>query len=416
MIHSMKRLRSDRRGNVLAIVGAAIPLVVGSAGLATDTIQWVTWKRELQRAADSAAFAGVLAKAQGASTADSAVSDDLAKNNTTGIALLSGYPQISYPTSANYSGAVRVTVAIQKRLSFSSLFISQAPIITTTATAALIDQGRFCLWALHDGSEPGISINGSANAAIGCPAVANSNGDPSVKPDGNAYTISAPLFSGAGNMPTSITGVTQIKSYQMPQPDPFKDKYSTDIPSSETCKNSNQHMRDDQPGPGKDFHFEPGCYTDFHITGNETYTLDPGVYYIKNADFNMAGDATLQGEGVTIILTGDTPGSIKTNGNTTIQLTAPTSGDYKNMLFIQSGNAGVDNLNEINGSNTSKWDGSLYFPNGIVKFNGSGAATTRCLMVVANKLDFSGSSNVQNDVSDCDADQTVPGKVIRLIA
>ena len=49
----------SKRGNVLAIAGAALPLFIGAAGLATDTIQWTLWKRQLQRAADSAAIAGV---------------------------------------------------------------------------------------------------------------------------------------------------------------------------------------------------------------------------------------------------------------------------------------------------------------------------------------------------------------------
>ncbi|HEU5482223.1 MAG TPA: pilus assembly protein TadG-related protein, partial [Sphingomicrobium sp.] len=53
MIEFIKRLWRDRRGNALVIAGAALPFVIGAAGLATDTIQWAMWKRELQRAADS---------------------------------------------------------------------------------------------------------------------------------------------------------------------------------------------------------------------------------------------------------------------------------------------------------------------------------------------------------------------------
>ena len=53
MISFLKRLWSDRRGNALVVAGAALPLVVGSVGLASDTIQWALWKRQIQRAADS---------------------------------------------------------------------------------------------------------------------------------------------------------------------------------------------------------------------------------------------------------------------------------------------------------------------------------------------------------------------------
>src|SRR5438309_7245776 len=65
MIKWFRKLWHDRRGNALVIAGAALPLVIGSAGLASDTVQWAMWKRELQRMADSAALAGAYAKAEG---------------------------------------------------------------------------------------------------------------------------------------------------------------------------------------------------------------------------------------------------------------------------------------------------------------------------------------------------------------
>ena len=50
MIGFIRKLLKDRRGNVLAIACAAMPLIIGCAGLATDTIEWTLWKRQLQRA------------------------------------------------------------------------------------------------------------------------------------------------------------------------------------------------------------------------------------------------------------------------------------------------------------------------------------------------------------------------------
>ena len=70
MIEFFRKLWRDRRGNALVIAGAALPLIVGSAGLASDTIQWALWKRQLQRAADSAAIAGVYAEMQGKPVGD----------------------------------------------------------------------------------------------------------------------------------------------------------------------------------------------------------------------------------------------------------------------------------------------------------------------------------------------------------
>ncbi len=84
MIGFFKKLWRDKRGNALVIAAAALPLVLGSAGLASDTIEWALWKRQLQRAADSAAIAGVYAHVQSASVTD-AVNRDLSYNSHVGI-------------------------------------------------------------------------------------------------------------------------------------------------------------------------------------------------------------------------------------------------------------------------------------------------------------------------------------------
>ena len=404
MIRHLRKLLKDRRGNALVIAGASLPFVVGAAGLATDTIQWVVWKRELQRAADSAAFAGVYAKAQDA-TVTTAVSSDLSNNNKTGITLLGGYPQIAYPTSANWTDGVQVTLAIQKELGFSSLFLSTAPTITTSATAAMVDDGIFCAGAFKPGGGPGISIGGSSSVNLGCDAIANSGANPAVATNGASYNFVAPVVAGVGTLPSAITGVSKLKPHHVALKDPFAGKYPT-TPTS----NCNLQVKPNV------FTLTPGCYKDFKFTGNSTYTLSAGTYFLDSADFDVAGGVTLKGTGVTIILTGTTPGSIKTNGNSTIQLSAPTSGTYKNMLFIQSGAAATDNTNEINGTNTSSWDGALYLPKGNVTFSGNSGNTTKCVMVMAYTLTFTGNTNLQNNTSGCTAATTVPGKMVRLVA
>jgi hypothetical protein len=418
MINSIDRLFRDRRGNALAIAGAALPLIVGAAGLATDTIQWVTWKRQLQRAADSAAFAGVYAKAQNASvTANAAVNTDLANNNFTPANLVSGYPQIAYPTSGSYQYAVQVTLGVQRRLGFSSLFLSNAPIITTSATAAMVDADEYCAWALKRGAGPSIRIGGSSQSTLGCPVVSNSS-DPtnSVQTMGTSYNFVAPKVSGAGGMPSSITGVQEIDSWHMPQPDPFANQFSTDIPSGSNCTNFNQHVTSVGTGQNRTYTVSPGCFSNFQISGNETYVFSPGVYYLDSTDFAVTGGATITGTDVTIILTGNNPGSVSTNGNATIQLSAPTTGPYAKMLMIQSPNATESNDNTINGSAASSYDGTLYFPKGEVKLNGSAGTTTKCVMVVGWELEFNGNSNLQNNTSGCRAAQKKATKEIRLVA
>jgi hypothetical protein len=341
-----------------------------------------------------------------------AVNAHLTDNNHTGIDLLSGYPDIQYPAtpaSASYSDAVQVTLKMQKTLGFSSLFLSTPPTITATATAALVDDGSYCVVALNGSSSPSITVGGSTNVNMGCGAISNSTSSTAaVQPNGNAYNFTADPVAGVGSMPSSLNGATNIESHHVAMPDPYAGKYST-TPTSNCNK---------KPPTGKgNTTLSPGCYSDFKFAGNGSYTMQPGVYYLNNTNFDTGGGITLTGTGVTIILTGDTPGVVVPNGNSTIQLTAPTSGDYANMLFISTGTG----QSTINGTASSYFDGAMYFPNSTVSFSGNGGSRFQCAMVVASFVDFSGNSNLQNvlerpDGTPCQAASQVSGKSVRLIA
>ncbi|MBA3835387.1 MAG: hypothetical protein H0X53_06015, partial [Sphingomonas sp.] len=87
----------------------------------------------------------------------------------------------------------------------------------------------------------------------------------------------------------------------------------------------------------------------------------------------------------------------------------------------QSPGAATGNNNTINGNNNSMLDGAVYFPSGDLTFTGSSAAATQCAMIVAYTVEFTGSSNIQNDLvrpdgEPCVAATQVQGKKIRLIA
>lgn len=421
MTSFLKNLWRNKRGNALVIAGAALPMVVGAAGLASDTIQWVMWRRELQRAADSAAYAGVYAKALGDSASD-AVTTDLAKNNHTGIALVGGYPQVAYPTSVNWTNAVQVTLAVQKTLGFSSLFLTTAPTITTSGTAAMIDVGSYCLW-----TKDKIIIGGSSSTTLGCSAISNSSANPSVSILGTAYNFVADKVAGVGTLPTSITGVTTLLPHHIALPDPFAGKYSTSIPAGCPKYTTNSPQATYKTGTGssqithlKSYETGAVCYggsNAFKFTGG-TYVLDAGTYYVDSANFDTTGGTTLSGTGVTIILTGTTPGTIQMNGSATVTLSAPTSttSAYKGMLFLQSSGATLGNSNKIQGDSNSKFDGSIYMPNGLVELTGSASNSTKCLMIASYQAKFSGNLNLQNNTTGCTGATTVPGKEIRLIA
>ena len=130
MLKAFKKVWNDERGNALMLFGASLPLLIGAAGLAADTIQWTLWKRQLQRAADSGAIAGVYTRIK-TDTQDAvaaSVNSDLTVNQDTGIALATGYPVVErLADDGDKKKQVKVTLEFSQSLPFSSMFMNTAP-------------------------------------------------------------------------------------------------------------------------------------------------------------------------------------------------------------------------------------------------------------------------------------------------
>ena len=408
-------------------------MLVGAAGLATDTIQWALWKRQLQRAADSAAMAGVYASVASQSI-PTGVSTDLANNNHTMASLLSSSPQVAYPTSTSWSNGVQVTLEAQKTLGFSSLFMSAAPTITAQATAAVVREGEYCVVALNNNTTASIQINGNVTVNMGCGMISNSTSTTAaISVSGTSHIVNATPVAAVGKVP-AINGTNDEKSYQLKQSDPYAGKYSTSVPSGMNCKTLTQQIsaaNTTVTSGGSTYEvINPGCYKDngnsgnnsAFTTSNQNIALNPGTYYIDSSNFDIGANTKIivnpgaaSNAGVTIILTGSSPGVVNVSSNSEVVLRAPSDGStYNKMLFIQSGSATGSSL--ISGNANSSFDGSFYFPNTEVTFNGTSDNAFKCAMIVANIVEFSGNSNVQNNTTGCTAATKQTVQRVRLVA
>ena len=229
MVGFIKRILRDRRGNTLAIAAACLPLVVGAAGLATDTIQWTLWKRQLQRAADSAAIAGVYDRSSSngsTSTVAATVAHDTTLNLHTWMGLMSGYPQIAYPADSGVKTyQVQVTLAVQQRLPFSSLFMSSPPTIIASSTAASLPAGGdACVEALDTTATNALYFSGNAAVYMpDCDAFSNSAATNSAAGKGSS-AVTANTIGGVGGIAASNNfTVTAYRPYSPPLADPFAD-------------------------------------------------------------------------------------------------------------------------------------------------------------------------------------------------
>lgn len=420
MIAFLKSLWSDRRGNTLVIAAAALPLVLGSAGLASDTIQWALWKRHLQRAADSAAMAGVYAKVQEVSYTD-AVNADLAHNNHVGIAT-TVTPNSPPPTGAFSSDvmAVRVTLAVQKSLNFSSFFLSAAPTITASATATIVPSGQYCVVSLEDTPTTGINATGSSYLNLGCGMITNSTSLNAAVATGSSTVIASPIAA-VGGIPASNnwgTGTT-LQPFTVAQDDPFED---VNPPAGQSC-NGNTTVANNSTQSFGTSATSVTCLGSLTINGTATLR---GTVYIDGGNVRIGSQANVTCDECTIVLTNSNAsptasiGNFEVTGSPQMSWTAPRSGDYAGLLIYQDRRAvdgtGTNYHNFLRGSSTSYFEGAFYFPRQQLEFSGSTGMNTNCLQLVSRRVTFTGNSAIANSCPTGSGASSFEGKRVRLVA
>ncbi|MEA3067450.1 MAG: hypothetical protein QOK41_857 [Sphingomonadales bacterium] len=430
----IKKLLKDGRGNTLAIAAACLPLVVGAAGLATDTIQWTLWKRQLQRVADSAAEAGVYSIVAGNSVGTCTnvvnpaytqpVAYDVSKNNYTGATptcTVTNPPSTGgFTADAN---AVKVDLSMQRTLAFSGMFMSAAPTITASATATIVPSGQYCVVSLESAAVTGIDATGSTNVNLGCGMITNSPSMTAAVATGNSSVTASPIAA-VGGIPASTHwgSGTVLQPFTVQEADPFG---SVPLPTPSGCS----AFPSNQPSDTISIANPTGtkCFnTTMDINGN--VTLASGTYIMDaGAGVNQTNNnAHLTCSHCTIILMNSSGGSVGTvniNGGE-VDMTSPntgctigSAGCYDGMAFYQSRNAASDNSIRINGNANSSLEGALYFPKADLTFNGTAGMTTNCMQIVAKDVTFTGNSAITNT---CDSTvgggHSFAGKKVRLVA
>jgi Putative Flp pilus-assembly TadE/G-like len=280
-------------GNILVLAGLTLPLVVGLTGLGTDTIQWTLMRQQLQRSADSAALNGAYAKAQRA---------DVDKNARADLTeTLDGFPGVTIavqnaPVAGKFAGdqnAVKVVLGYKKALPFSSLFLSTAPTINVEATAAVINNGDYCLISLEDRNEIGINISGSATLDLGCGMFTNATAINSVNLSGTV-TATATTFIGAVGDIANSSSVTNnlLQPFSLSQRDPYASlaEAKDAVPPKPNITPCNTAIN---VSGNASRTVSPGCYTEIRKSGTGDLIFSPGNYQIGEGGIELSGTGAL---------------------------------------------------------------------------------------------------------------------------
>jgi hypothetical protein len=390
---------ANEAGNALIVTALTIPILIGSAGLATDTVQWSLWKRELQREADSAALAGAYAKAQSAPSLSAAT----AEINRRPLVTLYGTPIVEIPTTGTYANnvnAVHVKLSTRQRLPFSAMFMrNNPPIVSAEATAAYFNNGLFCVLALDNSATTGLTMLGNSTVNLGCGMAADSTGANAVTASGSSTVYATPI-SAVGGIPSSSNYApgTQLLPGSSALDDPYANLPNPVLPACGAALSVNSNKTQSVANPTGVTCFSGG------ININGTVTFAPGIYYVDGGVVSFGAQASVTGAGVTFILTSATaatnPSSIATlsiNGGATINLTPMATGPYAGILFYQDRRAQDSGTNKVNGNASSVLEGAFYFPSQALQFNGTSGMVSNCIQIIAKRVTFTGNTSITNN-------------------
>lgn len=415
-----RELLKDNSANAVVVSAFSILSLIGGAGLATDTIQWTLWKRQLQRMSDSAALAGAFSVARGGNARTSATSE-LTRYTSLNMIALNSTTIETPPTVGPYNGngkAVRVVVNSSRALPFSGMFMSSAPNIQASATAAAVGFGVYCVISLESTTATGITFQGSSTVNLGCGAMTNSQGTQAVYAGGSS-SINASPVSAVGLVPASnnYASGTVLNSYAIAQTDPYS---TIGLPTGYSCSgelsvgpNQNRNVQNNSGGVQ--------CYRGMDLKG--TVNFDPGTYVIDGStggSLNVNAGAVVKCTGCTFILTTTstdktTVATSKMNGGGTWQVTAPDTGPYAGIMLYQDRDAVLGTTNYVTGDNNTKMQGAIYFPTTEVQFSGSSTMDTKCVQIVARRVTFTGNNIIQNVCDPDGASKAIAGTQIRLV-
>jgi hypothetical protein len=171
-----------------------------------------------------------------------------------------------------------------------------------------------------------------------------------------------------------------------------------EVPGYSECTR-NQYRLDAQKAET----ISPGIYCGgIEVAGGATLNLAPGTYILDRGDFAVSGNSTVNGAGVTLILTsrnGQNYGTVDIRGGSTIRISAPVSTASAGIPGIaiwvdaHAPAAGAT----IEGGNTQTIDGAVYLPSRRVHYSGGSPSGTRCSQLVALAIAFTGNSYFRHD-------------------
>lgn len=406
LLRLLKRLRQDRRGAVAAFVGLALPVLAGVGMLGVDAGVWYWERRNIQTAADAGAMAGAWHRYHTSAAGLEGVAQAAATANGATGAVTASNPPVSGPGAGN-PAAVEVTVTEPLKLFYARVIGANAASQTVRATAVVELDTNFCILGLDPSLNGAVTVQGTADVTMDCGIAVNSNSDQAVTIGGGAELVTTGMNTVGGfevNGSPSITSPGGMLGGRPPVQDPYEDlevpPYS---PADCTSVSVVGNTVISPPAPGVPLII---C-SDIKVNSGDTLHFEAGLYIIAGGQIQVMGGGTLTGDlvdGTTFVLT-DAPhnkGQVDIRGGATVELSAPSTGDWAGILFYQDRTSpsfqGSNPLtNKFNGGADLNLKGVVYFPQQAVDFTGGAGIGPGCLHIIGRQVLLNGNGTLNNN-------------------
>lgn len=369
----------DESGQTLVMVALSMAILLGFTAFATDVGVMLHQKRHLQSAADSAAIAagsaisshqdGVAAGINDATLNGVTAATDSNGNATTTVNI---YTTPIDGHFAGQTGYVEAVITQQQPTFFMRVFGQNFMTIKVRAVATYLGQGTACGWSLHHNSA-GTSGNPWGNSTIyapNCGFLFNGNLVLGASDAMNvSYVGATGAITGWGKSDTG-TQESGIPGFTDPMPW-LSNTGQTPLPTVQTDSSGNPYcVSPDNTTP---------CFLNQTLVNQSSGTyagqLLPGIYYYSdNTKFAISG--TVVGNNVTLVFgsTGALPAKAGLTGNTSLTITAPSTGPYPQIAVLAPTYTGQLPLDF--GATQSIYNGVVYAPNADLSLQDQGAMSS----------------------------------------
>ena len=363
----------DTRGNVALLFGIAAPVLAAATGIAVDYSDASRLRASLSATADAAALAGAR-ELDGSSKS----SEEAAKAQA---ARLAGekHPEAHQAILASVSdGTVTVDLVVERELFFGGILNIRSTSVSGHAVAINGLGPMPCMVALGENEPIGINLIGSAKiSASKCAIASNATGPHSIYTQGAAKITGSKVCAAGGtgkantSPPAENCGSTADPYAEKPlRPDTSRsDKNVDGGVSSYTgpCDYTNASF--DKKNKGA-MMLTPGIYCGGLSIHSADVVLKPGLYIIQDGPLSLQGNATLEGNGVSILLSG-VNATLDMQGSPKITLEAMETGPLAGIAIASDTSASPVLTSVLQGSPDLVVSGSIYLPNQRLEMQGS---------------------------------------------